>query len=86
MGPVAVEKAQEEKKEKEYRFRVMKLAVQASFQLVDEDGTIIEESTMQPIVMYPGKFISFPDLVKMLENKANAEKEDILKLANRPLL
>jgi hypothetical protein len=70
----------------EYRFVIARMQITPFFNLVDETGTIVEEAQSQPITIYPGKFLEMRDLVTKLEAKANAEKEDILRLATRPLL
>jgi hypothetical protein len=71
--------------EKIFKLRVAKLTIQPSFQLIDEEGIVIDEVSAQAIHMFPGKFIDFKTLCERLEKDANEKREEVLKIATRPL-
>lgn len=68
------------------RLIISKVTVVPTFQLVDEDNTIVDETTSSSIVMFPGKFLDFKALVTQLETAANLAVEEVEKLHKRPLL
>lgn len=67
------------------RLVLSKIEILPHFQLVDDDGTIFDTTTARPIVMYPGKFLSFQEFAKRVEEEANRDAAAIEQLANRPL-
>lgn len=65
------------------RLKVWKLEIMTHFHLIDDDGEVMDETSAQPIAMYPKKFIPFEQFVKEAEINANSQEENIKKLAER---
>ena len=77
-------KAKVEEKAK-HTLRVCKLQIIPTFQLLDEDGTVIDEVVAGPVLMYPGKYLEFKVAVAKLEADANKQDSQIADLLKRPL-
>lgn len=64
---------------------LVKVEIVPHFNIVDDEGVVIEQSTGSVVVMFQGKFVDFKKMAADLEKKINDNPAQIEQLARRPL-
>lgn len=82
--PLAEVEAPVGAKLKVYTLKVVKLQVLPHFQLVDESGDVVNETTAAPINYYPKNFLfTLKKIVDKIEREANKQGEQIATLVKQ---